>query len=584
MQTQTASRSLSPTFHFINDFRAGLEVPAAVRQLVRWQVVAKVKSAVRRSMNRRRLPLTIGAVLLGSLWMFQAIAGVLYRNPAAPGQLQKWIPVSLCCYFVWNILRTFGQTPIEPFNWNESEKEWLLSSPLRRSQVIRYRGSAIIRAAFIKSLVFATVMTPDLRLALYGFIGIFLGLIFIDLSRLLMEIVAHGLAPKELRYCRAFVFGAATIVGGSAFVATVLSLDQATQSQSVATFGILTHLISELVDLTDSWFGAVLLAPFRLVTNLILAESYTLTLLGDLLVAFTTVATMAVAVPWLDQFLGRRRHQIEINRFAQAKQKEESERSQPVQLAARVPGRLCGIAPLAWRQAFGTLTQFRPLCVSLLIPMVLSCLPIMTDVKGMELTFQVVGSLAFYSALLMPASMRFDFRRDIDRLGVLKALPISSHYLCAGQLAVPVVILTSFQIATLTLVQFIAPFNLFLMIAAIIAFIPFNIFLFSFENLLFLWYPYRIHSEGIQVLLRTILAFTAKSISLLVVLLATAAWLFVSRVSVQWFIDDPDCKVSRIVFAGGMFLFSSAMAGGAFLLLSRAFNKFDPSTDLAGLK
>ena len=165
--------------------------------------------------------------------------------------------------------------------------------------------------------------------------------------------------------------------------------------------------------------------------------------------------------------------------------------------------------------------------------------------------------------------MRFDFRRDIDRLAMLKSLPISPSRICAGQLAIPVLILFGFQAATLTLVQFMLPFNLLLMLAVLIAFIPFNIFLFSFENLLFLWYPYRLHSEGVQVLLRTILAFTAKSISLLIILLGTATWLFVSRVSVQWFVDDPQCSVSRVVFAIGMFVFSGFMAGAAFALLAR---------------
>ena len=561
-----------------------LAIPAAINQLVRWQIVAKIKSAFRRSMTRRRMPLTIGAIVLGSLWLLQAVAGVIYRNPAAPGKLIKWIPISLGCYFIWNVLKTFGQKPIEPFNWNEPEKEWLLSSPLRRSQIIRYRGAAIVRAAFIKSLVFSVIMSPDLTLAIYGFMGIFLGLIFIDLSRLIMEIVAYGMSQRQLAYCRSLVFGATVLAAGSAFGATFVSLDTAIQSHPVATFGILLQLISETVALTETWFGTVLLAPFHLSAELVLTSEYTAAALGKLILAAIGVFLMAISVPWLDEVFTRNRNKLEIARFVQAKKKQEADRNKLVKLTSVVPIRMQGIGPLAWRQSFGTLSQFKPLCVSLLIPMILSCLPIMTRVKGMELVFQIVGSLAFYSALLMPASMRFDFRRDIDRLGLLKSLPVSPTRVCAGQLAIPVLILTGFQIATLTLVQFIAPFNPLIMVAVLIAFIPFNVFLFSFENLLFLWYPYRLHSEGVQVLLRTILAFTAKSISLLVILLATAAWLYVSRVAVQCCIDDPECQISRIVFVAGMFVFSAIMALGAFMLLARAFRKFDPSMDLAGLK
>lgn len=582
MHMQTSTRT-TPRDYYRNAL-ADLEIPLAIRLLVRWQIVAKIRSSFRRSMSRRRLPLTIGALFLGSLWLIQAVAGVIYRSPAAPGQLQKWIPISLCCYFLWNVLKTFGQKPIEPFNWNDSEKEWLLSSPLRRSQVIRYRGSAIFRAAFLKSLVFAVVMSPDVKLATYGFLGVFLGLIFIDLSRLMMEIVAFGLSRKELVFCRSLVFGATGVAGGSAFVATCLSLEQATQSHPVATFGILLHLISEMVALTETWFGALLLAPFRLATGLLLTDKYTTAALGKLMAASLGVLTMAVSLPWLDQFSSQRRYAMDVKRFALARRKQELDRDKPVKLTSVVPVHCHGIGPLAWRQSFGVISQFKPLCISLLIPMVLCCLPIMTNVSGMELIFHIVGSLAFYSALLMPASMRFDFRRDIDRLSLLKSLPISPARVCVGQIAVPVLILTGFQIATLTLVQFIVPFNLVLMIVVLVAFVPFNVFLFSFENLLFLWYPYRLHSEGVQVLLRTILAFTAKSMALLLILLATAVWLYVSRVGVQWLIHDPECQVSRFVFSIGMFVFSGIMAGTAFLFLTRAFRNFDPSLDLAGLK
>ena len=347
---------------------AAAEIPAAVSQLVRWQIIAKIKSAFRRAMTRRRLPLTLGAAFLGMLWLIQAVAGVLYRSPAAPQQLQKWIPISLCCYFLWNVLKTFGQTPIEPFNWNGSEREWLLSSPLRRSQVIRYRGSAIIRAAFFKSMVFAVVMSPDLQLMIYGFMGIFLGLMFIDVSRLIMEMIAYGLSPKELRYCRGFVFGSATVVAGSALLATLCSLEQATNSHAVATFGILLHLMSELVTMTDTWFGKIALSPFTMVTDLILSAQYTTKTLTRLVVASCSVLAMAVSIPAIDRFFTRRRDALDIARFADAQQQQRIEQSKPIRLTAKVPARLGGISPLAWRQSFGAVAQAKPLCVSLLIP------------------------------------------------------------------------------------------------------------------------------------------------------------------------------------------------------------------------
>ena len=37
------------------------------------------------------------------------------------------------------------------------------------------------------------------------------------------------------------------------------------------------------------------------------------------------------------------------------------------------------------------------------------------------------GALAFYTFLLLPTALRFDFRRDLDRLALFKSLPIPSR-------------------------------------------------------------------------------------------------------------------------------------------------------------
>ena len=280
----------------------------------------------------------------------------------------------------------------------------------------------------------------------------------------------------------------------------------------------------------------------------------------------------------------QRRYTVEAAKFKFAQKKQEEDRNRPIKLDNGVPWRLGGSGALAWRQSFGVRAQFKVLAFSLLLPMLLSWLPVLTDKQGLPLALNMAGALAFYTALLLPSCIRYDFRRDIDRLGILKALPLSATRVCAGQLATPIIVVTAFQAMTLGLFQFISPYDPLIMLAILLAFIPFNFFLFSYENLLFLWYPYRLHSEGIQTLLRTILAFTAKSIALFLILGVTFAWLILSRLIVTQLMADPGLYVSRIVFAIGMLVISAVGAGLVFGLLARAFAKFDPSCDLAGIK
>ena len=66
--------------------------------------------------------------------------------------------------------------------------------------------------------------------------------------------------------------------------------------------------------------------------------------------------------------------------------------------------------------------------------------------------------MAFYTFLLLPTALRFDFRRDLDRLATLKGLPITPAAAAIGQTLAPVLIATAFQGGVLTWHQgWIAP-------------------------------------------------------------------------------------------------------------------------------
>ena len=245
----------------------------------------------------------------------------------------------------------------------------------------------------------------------------------------------------------------------------------------------------------------------------------------------------------------------------------------------RTPRRFCGAGSLAWRQMLGALHYRTSLMISLIVPAVLSCLTLLKLQTDLSMVLELVGSLVFYSFLLLPTALKFDFRRDIDRLGVIKALPISPTAVTLGQLAVPVSISPLFQAAVLLVAMAVRPFHPGLFVLALIVLVPVNVLIFALENLIFMLYPYRLSQEGIGIFLRSILTFTAKGILFAIGLVVTVVWMLVSKHIGLRLVPQSDWAGPSMVFAGGMWLMTGSIAAATTILLIRVYRGFDPSQD-----
>jgi hypothetical protein len=120
----------------------------------------------------------------------------------------------------------------------------------------------------------------------------------------------------------------------------------------------------------------------------------------------------------------------------------------------------------------------------------------------------------------------YDFRADIDHLDLLKSLPLLPSRLVVGQLAAPVLLVSTLQLAVLTAAQAIlGQAEVWFLLVAAAFLVPFNFLIFGLENLLFLLFPMRIMPAtpgDFQLMGRHILLMLAKTIGLLAVLLAVA--------------------------------------------------------------
>ena len=126
----------------------------------------------------------------------------------------------------------------------------------------------------------------------------------------------------------------------------------------------------------------------------------------------------------------------------------------------------------------------------------------------------------------MPTALRFDFRRDLDRLATLKGLPITPAAAVIGQTLAPVLIATLFQSVVLAFAAAARSLPANHLFMAILVMIPLNTLVFGLENLIYLLYPYRVQQEGLEIFLRTMLNFTGKGLLFAVGLEAMAIWGF----------------------------------------------------------
>jgi len=351
-------------------------------------------------------------------------------------------------------------------------------------------------------------------------------------------------------------------------------------------------MLEILVTPSSSVIGVVV-APFWPVVDLIVAERITSANLCLAAAALAIVVVLAAAVMNLYTATCRRVANQERQNY-QPRQDGSRElmagaaqggfasttSSEPNLRLRRIP-RWGGAGALAWRQLLGARRHWGSLVTALIATAVLACAPCFV-IEDSNIAFPATaGTLAFYTFLLLPTALRFDFRRDLDRLVTLKGLPITPAAAAIGQTLAPVLIATAFQGGVLTfavVARSLPPQHLFM---TMLVMIPLNVLVFGLDNLIFLLYPYRIHQEGLEILLRTMLTFTAKGLLFAVGLAAMSTWGYAAAVLTQgvshWTGGSANAYA---VFAGGMIVGPTVAAALVLYGLCGTYRNIDPVEDV----
>jgi hypothetical protein len=240
-----------------------------------------------------------------------------------------------------------------------------------------------------------------------------------------------------------------------------------------------------------------------------------------------------------------------------------------------------GAGPLAWRQLIGARRSWGSLLTAMIAPAVLACAPCFVIADADIALLATAGTLAFYTFLLLPTAVRYDFRRDLDRMALLKGLPISPAAIVLGQTITPVLIATLFQAAVLAFAIAARSQPPHYLLLLMLVMLPLNALVFSFDNLIFLLYPYRVQQEGVEVFVRTMLTFTGKGLLFTIGLGAMSLWGFVAALGTRQMTNWTGIAIDPFaVFAAGMIAGPAALAAFVLYALSRTYGRMDPMEDM----
>lgn len=550
-------------------------IPPALSQMLRLQARGRMRRLRGSFATPRRLALSICAALLACVWLGNVVLSVLFREPYAVDAISGWVRVGLTVYAVWHLVRTAWERPQQSLAWSPAEEEFLVGGPFTRRQLVQYRLLVIACSAVFKAAFATLLLLPDLRTPGLGLIGLCVGLTCVEFWRVAVDTLTTAMTRGEYLAYRSVIIAWTGTAIGWGLLHAVERYREATAGEN--SLPELVALISASIQSVQSFATTrpflVLSSGFEFFAQLVVSPQWTWACAGRAATAVGSAWLLMQGVLRLDAMCQRRQRAQDAASLKGATRATED----AVDDCGRLPRVLLGA--IAWRQLIGARLHLSGILLALVAPAMLSLLPYLMISQPPEAAFgNFVASLAFYTFLLLPPALKFDFRRDYDRLLALKMLPVSPWRVTVGQIAAPVLIATVFQWAMILVAYLARPLAPGYVVAALLLFVPANLLVFGLDNLLFLLFPHRQQQEGIDVFLRTTLMFTAKGVVFALCLAGVLLWSVAARglsdavaaAGFNWLGPLP-------VFGAGLCVLTMLTAWGAISLTARAFRHFDPS-------
>ena len=415
-------------------------------------------------------------------------------------QFARLMPAGLLAACLLTVFTASGPA----IHFSPSEINLLFSAPFSRRALLLYKMCFYAFGAFLSSLLITLLVPAFTHTLLAAFLGAFLTLIFIQLCSAVIGLLSQLLAA----YCYVPLRrGHAMLL----LVAVIAALAWYFSALDNGLAGAFTLFRSSLA-------GTLLLAPFEVFVQIFLASSIYPELLGWATLGLAINIGLLTVIILLDRHSYEASIAASLNlhkRWIRARRSGLLWGAQPVVVRSfRPPAVIGGIGPVAWRQL---LTALRSSSKALLVFMALALLagPLLVIAAADISMWSRIGFVFFVAVYLLPRTMVFDFRSDLDTMENYKALPLRPWKIATGQLLAPVLLTSLVELLLLGSVAiFLDGVPRTIVVCMVPFIVPFNALLYALENTFFLLFPTPLVPVGrvdFDFLGRTMVEFAVKT-------------------------------------------------------------------------
>lgn len=540
------------------------------RLLDRWMgpglrtlVGLRVRAALRTSVGRLRTPSGwVVPLAVAGVWSLAVVARVFQDEAPrfSTDTFERIGPAVLAAGWAALVsLRGGG----EQIGFSPAEADQLFAAPHTERQLLRYKLALLVVTWTVAAALLGPLASVYTRAAIAG--PLVAGLLFPGLQLSVMNV--------------------ALLVDRRSGVGSRLGLFAILLALVGASLGVVpdegTGLVDGIEAVVQHPVGQVVLLPFAAATWLFLSEDPQVLAQAALVLLLSNLGLAALVLvqgrsTWIEQAAtGAQRRATLVERYRSG---GLGANGALWKVAVPRPPTLGGIGPIAWRRIIEMVR--RPLSfLAFLWPLgAAASVGFVAHVTYGRDQPEVVAVTALaslgWTLLLVPSSLRLDFRSDLDRIDQLLALPRPALAIVVGQL-LPMTALLAFAAELVVAVSALWQPDLaaWCGFAAVVAPLAASLVV-TTENLTFLWLPVRIETgeAALQSVGRNL--FTALlSYMVNVVLLSVTIGI---GVVVGWVLDR--IALGAAITATALALSTLAMLG----LAAWRFRTFDPSRDVPG--
>jgi hypothetical protein len=426
----------------------------------------------------------VGALVCG-LWLLAVAMTPRADSAIDPDTLRRNAPAFILGYCVLMVITSRGEWG---FHFSPAEVEFLFTGPFTRRQLLVYK----IFTNTIIALATAALMTAFFRVhaawAFAAYLGLFLGISFLQLFTMAIGLVAITIGTQAQTRIRRLVL---VLLG----ILTAVLLFRASQHSGRGGF---TALFQQLEG-TQGW--KTVTAPLSWFIETFLVQPFDWLALAKWGGMSAGVALLLVLLVLLmdTQYLESAASASErvYNQIQRMRRGEAVSLLWGSAATARwgLPSFPFwgGAGPIAWRQATTAIRSLGRLALVALvfIPVMIGPLFTQGNEENSLTMFLAVAGLLMWLSMLLTTLIPFDFRADLDRMDVLKTLPLPAWRLVFGQLLAPILIMYIIQASCLVAFWLALDFANWAVLSGLCFAVPLNVLLFGLDNLLFLWFPSR---------------------------------------------------------------------------------------------